>query len=161
MDNLFSAFLCFEGHSHPLRFAVIRVVLTTSAFDLRLYLPKGFVSRLHGDRWPPASAGMRWWSSFSSPRMIRKIGHTGTSSRIQLRLWCLRSRAGAIVFGLKTLLGTYPSNHRRSHNFRSVLESLISQPTLALKIMMRRDSKSYPRENDDARGFFQGALRNN
>jgi len=110
MGRLYSsAYYALHDTRTPLRFAVIRIVLTTALGYLFAFpLP-----RLLGidPRWGAAgltaSAGMAGWVEFVllRSRMNRRVGRTGLPGRFVLSLWGSAIAAGVVAFGAKLVAG--------------------------------------------------------
>jgi putative peptidoglycan lipid II flippase len=104
-----SAFYALKDTRTPLRFAVIRVVLTTIlGLIFALYLPKILgLSPSWGTAGLTSSAGLAGWVEFLLLRrgMNRKIGRTGIQVSLQLRLWASALGAGVVGYGIKVALG--------------------------------------------------------
>jgi putative peptidoglycan lipid II flippase len=93
----------------PLRFALIRVALTTglgwlSAVPLPVWLgiaPRWGVAGL------TASAGVAGWVEFTLLRrtLNRRIGRTGLPATLTARLWLAALAAGALAWGVKLAIG--------------------------------------------------------
>jgi putative peptidoglycan lipid II flippase len=105
-----SAFYALYDTKTPLRFAVVRVLLTTAlGFIFALVLPR----ILHVDpKWGvaglTASAGIAGWVEFSLLRrsLARRIGQTSLEPEFLMTLWATAFVAAGLAFGLKTTLGT-------------------------------------------------------
>jgi putative peptidoglycan lipid II flippase len=107
-----SAFWALRDTRTPLRFAVLRVVLTT-ALGWFLAFP---VPRWLG--WPAqiglvgltVSAGLAGWLEFTLLRLAlnRRIGRTGLPLPYLAKLWAAAGSAGAIAFAVK---GWLPASH--------------------------------------------------
>ena len=105
-----SGFYALLDTRTPLRFAVIRVVLTTalgllSAFELPGWLgidPKWGVAAL------TASAGIAGWVEFVLLRraLNRRIGETGFPADFAVKLWSIALLGAALGYFVKLALGT-------------------------------------------------------
>jgi putative peptidoglycan lipid II flippase len=105
-----SAFYALLDTRTPLRFAIVRVTLTTAlgflfAFPLPRWLgidPQWGVAGL------TASAGIAGWVEFSLLRhaLGKRIGKTPLPATFTATLWLVAFIAGAAGYGLKLLLGT-------------------------------------------------------
>ena len=104
-----STYYALRDTRTPLRFALVRVLLTTVlGYLCALPLP-----RLLGidPRWGAAgltgSAGVAGWVEFSllRSRLNRRIGVTGLARRYVVTLWGSALAAGAVAFGIKRLVG--------------------------------------------------------
>lgn len=104
-----SAFYALHDTRTPLRFAVLRVLLTTGAgYVFALKLP-GWI---HIDiSWGVAgltvSAGLAAWLEFLLLRrsLNRRIGHTGLKPSYLLQLWGSAVMAAIAAYGVKTVVG--------------------------------------------------------
>jgi putative peptidoglycan lipid II flippase len=109
-----SAYYALRDTRTPLRFAVIRVVLTTGlGYLFALPLPHA----LHLDpRWGVAgltsSAGIAAWIEFTllRSRMRRRIGRIETSAAYFLKLWTAAVAAAAVAWAIR--LGLHPHGPR-------------------------------------------------
>lgn len=104
-----STYYALSDTRTPLRFAVVRVVLTTVlGYLCSLPLPRALGIELKwGVAGLTASAGIAGWVEFVLLRhsLNRRIGKTGLLSSFVIRLW-LGAGIGAVVgWGLKLLLG--------------------------------------------------------
>ena len=105
-----STYYALRDTRTPLRFAVIRVALTGAlgwlcAVPLPLWLgiePRWGVAGL------TASAGVAGWVEFTLLRrtLNRRIGRTGLSASLTLRLWTAALVAAAAAWSIKLALGT-------------------------------------------------------
>jgi putative peptidoglycan lipid II flippase len=102
-----SAYYALRDTRTPLRFAIVRVLLTTAlGYLFALPLP-----RLLGidPRWGVAgltlSAGLAGWVEFVLLRrsLNRRLGPTGLSIGYQLRLWTAATAAAALALAVKAL----------------------------------------------------------
>ena len=107
-----SAFWALRDTRTPLRFAIVRVLLTTGlgwflAFPVPRWL--GIPASL-GLVGLTISAGMAAWVEFTLLRMAlnRKIGRTGLSVSYTLKLWAAAAGAAVSAFGLKMWLTALP-----------------------------------------------------
>ncbi|HUQ19347.1 MAG TPA: murein biosynthesis integral membrane protein MurJ [Gemmatimonadaceae bacterium] len=103
-----STFYALRDTRTPLRFAIIRVVLTTVlGYIAALKLPGwlGFDPRL-GVAGLTASAGIAGWVEFFLLRrgISRRIGSTGSPASVTIRLWIAAIIAAAIAWGAKLTL---------------------------------------------------------
>jgi putative peptidoglycan lipid II flippase len=109
MGRLYSStYYALNDTKTPLRFAIVRVVLTSVlGYLFALQAP-----RLLGidPRWGGAgltlSFGVAGWTEFTLLRyaMNRRIGVTGPPAKLMVRLWGAAIAAGALAFGLKLVL---------------------------------------------------------
>jgi putative peptidoglycan lipid II flippase len=107
-----SAFWALRDTRTPLRFAVIRVLLTTGlgwflAFPVPRWLGIPAALGLVG---LTASAGMAAWVEFTLLRLAlnRRIGWTGLQLSYAARLWCAAGCAAVLAFALTLWLGPWP-----------------------------------------------------
>jgi putative peptidoglycan lipid II flippase len=108
-----SAFYALKDTRTPLKFAVIRVSLTTGlGLIFALYLPKALgIDVSWGTAGLTASAGISGWIEFVLLRreMNRRTGTTGIPIALQLRLWGAALLSGAAAYAVKTAVGhTHP-----------------------------------------------------
>ncbi len=107
-----SAFWALQDTRTPLRFAFLRVLLTTGmGWFLAFPVPKWLGI-------PPAlglvgltmSAGMAGWVEFTLLRsaLNRKIGRTGLPVAYTVRLWCAAGAAAVAGFAIKAMLTAFP-----------------------------------------------------
>lgn len=105
-----SAFYALLDTRTPLRFAVIRVVLTTAlGLAFALWVPHWLgISEKWGAAGLTASAGIAGWVEFALLRraLHGRIGDTGLRAGYTLQLWAIAFAAAAVGYFLKTLLGT-------------------------------------------------------
>jgi putative peptidoglycan lipid II flippase len=108
-----SAFYALLDTRTPLRFAIVRVALTTGL---------GFLFAFQGPHWLgidakwgvaglPASAGIAGWVEFTLLRRAlgQRIGRTPLPASFTAALWGVALVGGAVGYGLKLLLGmTHP-----------------------------------------------------
>jgi putative peptidoglycan lipid II flippase len=104
-----SAYYALRDTRTPLRFAIVRVLLTTglgylSAIPLPVWLglqPKWGAAGL------TASAGLAGWVEFTLLRrgMNRRIGATGVPARLVARLWAAALLSAAAGWGVKLAVG--------------------------------------------------------
>ena len=104
-----SAYYALRDTRTPLRFAVIRVVLTTGlGYLCALPLPRwvGLDPRW-GAAGLTASAGVAGWVEFTLLRrtMNRRIGQTGLPASLVAKLWTSAALAAAAGWGVKLALG--------------------------------------------------------
>ncbi len=110
-----SVFYALHNTRTPLRFAIIRVVITTLlgllfAFSLPKWLgihPKWGVAGL------TASAGIAGWVEFALLRraLAQRIGPTPLPPSFTGRLWMVAAIAGALSYALKASLGPLGTRH--------------------------------------------------
>jgi putative peptidoglycan lipid II flippase len=96
-----SAYYSLRDTRTPLRFAIVRVVLTTGlgwlfAFPLELGVPGLTVS-----------AGIAGWIEFALLRrsLNRRIGSTGVRAALMAKLWLAAALAAAAAWGVKLAIG--------------------------------------------------------
>lgn len=102
-----SAYYALHDTRTPLRYAVLRVCLTAGLgylFALKLPLWIGIPERW-GVAFLSASAGIAGWVEFTLLRrtLNRRIGSTGLSPRILVKLWLAAALAAGCGFGLKQI----------------------------------------------------------
>lgn len=104
-----STFYALHDTKTPLRFAVIRVFLTSVlGYLCALPLPRLIGLELHwGAAGLTASAGVAGWVEFVLLRraLNKKIGKTGLASSFVAKLWLAAGLGAAIGWGLRYLLG--------------------------------------------------------
>jgi putative peptidoglycan lipid II flippase len=106
-----SAFYSIKDTKTPLRFAVLRVVLTISLgylAGLRVPVWLGWSMNL-GTVGLTASAGVSGWVEFLLLRrsLNRRIGETGVAISFMVRLWVSAVIAAGIGFGIKSFVGEF------------------------------------------------------
>jgi putative peptidoglycan lipid II flippase len=107
-----STFYALRDTRTPLRYAVVRVVLTTGLGYLMAFpLPRlvGLAPRW-GVAGLTASAGLAGWVEFLllRRRLNRRIGSTGLPPRLLVSLWAASAVAAALAWALKLGLATLP-----------------------------------------------------
>lgn len=106
-----STYYALHDTRTPLKFAVVRVALTTAlGYLAALPLPRLLGIDAHwGAAGLTASAGFSGWVEFLllRSRLNRRIGHTGLRRSYVARLWTIGVVAGAAGFGLKLLVGAH------------------------------------------------------
>jgi putative peptidoglycan lipid II flippase len=115
MGRLYSsAYYAQHDTRTPLRFAIIRIALTTVLGLLFAFpLPAALgIDRRWGAAGLTASAGIAGWVEFMllRSRMNRRIGRTGAPARYVFALWVAGLLAGAAAFGVKVIMGGGPSH---------------------------------------------------
>ena len=104
-----STYYALRDTRTPLRFAVIRVALTTGlGYLCALPLPRWIgIDQRWGVAGLTASAGFAGWVEFSLLRlsMNRRIGWTGLSTSLVARLWLSAIVAAAAAWGAKLAIG--------------------------------------------------------
>ena len=104
-----STYYALNDTKTPLRFAIIRVVLTTGlGYLCSLPLPRALgIEPKWGVAGLTASAGIAGWVEFVLLRLSlnRRIGKTGLSSSFVAKLWLGAGIGAAVGWGLKLLLG--------------------------------------------------------
>ncbi len=105
-----STYYALRDTRTPLRFAVIRVILTTGLGYLCAIPLPGWIGidRRWGVAGLTASAGLAGWVEFTLLRrtLNRRIGGTGLPARLVAKLWTAAAVAAAAAWGVKTLIGT-------------------------------------------------------
>ena len=109
MGRLYSsAFYSLWDTRTPLKFAVIRVILTIAlGYYCALYLPATLhISRSWGVAGLTASAGMAAWVEFSLLRyaLNRRIGQSGLERSFLIQLWLMALAASGVGWALKHTL---------------------------------------------------------
>jgi putative peptidoglycan lipid II flippase len=110
MGRLYSStYYALRDTRTPLRFAVIRVVLTTVlGYLFALPLPHWLgIDPRWGAAGLTASAGIAGWVEFSLLRQTlnRRIGQTGLPASLVAKLWTSAALAAAAAWGFKLLAG--------------------------------------------------------
>ncbi len=104
-----STYYALRDTRTPLRFAIIRVVLTTALGWFMAFPLPGMlgIDRHWGVAGLTASAGMAGWVEFTLLRraLNRRIGPTGLPGGFVARLWAAAVAASAAGWGLKLLAG--------------------------------------------------------
>jgi len=104
-----STYYALNDTKTPLRFAIIRVILTTGlGYLCSLPLPRALgIEPKWGVAGLTASAGIAGWVEFVllRPSLNRRIGKTGLSSSFVSKLWLGAGIGAAVGWGLKLLLG--------------------------------------------------------
>jgi putative peptidoglycan lipid II flippase len=104
-----STFYALHDTRTPLRFAVVRVFLTTAlGYLFALPLPDALgVPRQWGAVGLTASAGIAGWVEFALLRrgLNRRIGRTGLPLSYVSKLWASAAASAALAWGLRLLLG--------------------------------------------------------
>ncbi|MFL6254927.1 MAG: murein biosynthesis integral membrane protein MurJ [Pyrinomonadaceae bacterium] len=104
-----STFYALHDTRTPLRFAVVRVFLTTVlGYLFSLPLPDALgVPRQWGAVGLTASAGLAGWVEFALLRrgLNRRIGRTGLPLTYVSKLWVAAGASAAVAWGLRLLLG--------------------------------------------------------
>jgi putative peptidoglycan lipid II flippase len=107
-----SAYYALHDTRTPLRFAIVRVVLTTGlGVLLALYAPQVLgIDRKWGVAGLTSSAGLAGWIEFLLLRraLNRRIGATGLSGRYLATLWVLALLGAAAAWGAKLALRSWP-----------------------------------------------------
>lgn len=105
-----SAFYALYDTKTPLRFAVVRVILTTVlGYIFALPLPRWLgVQQEWGVAGLTASAGIAGWVEFTLLRrgLREKIGATPLSRDFLVKLWSMAIAAGVLGFSVKYLVGS-------------------------------------------------------
>ena len=106
-----STYYALRDTRTPLRFAVVRVVLTTGlGYLCAIPLPRWIgIDPKWGVAGLTVSAGVAGWVEFSLLRgtLNRRIGRTGLPAALVAKLWCSAAVAAAVGWGLKLLLGVH------------------------------------------------------
>jgi putative peptidoglycan lipid II flippase len=110
MGRLYSStYYALRDTRSPLRFAIVRVVLTTGlGYLFAIPLPRALgIEQRWGVAGLTASAGIAGWVEFSLLRFYlnRKIGRTGLPFSYVVRLWTSALLSAAAGWGLKILVG--------------------------------------------------------
>jgi putative peptidoglycan lipid II flippase len=104
-----STFYALHDTRTPLRFAVVRVVLTTAlGYLFSIPLPDALgVPRQWGAVGLTTSAGLAGWVEFALLRrgLNRRIGRTGLPLTYVSKLWVSAGVSAAVAWGLRLLLG--------------------------------------------------------
>ena len=107
-----STYYALHDTRTPLRFALVRVFLTTVlGYLCALPLPRALgIDPRWGAAGLTASAGVAGWVEFAllRSRLNRTIGRTGLTPGFVATLWGSALLAGGCAFGLKLLLGSAP-----------------------------------------------------
>jgi putative peptidoglycan lipid II flippase len=105
-----STYYALRDTRTPLRFAIVRVVLTTGlGYLFALPLPRWLgIDPRWGVAGLTASAGMAGWVEFALLRrsLNRRIGTTGLPVSLTARLWTSAALAAAAGWGVKIAIGT-------------------------------------------------------
>jgi putative peptidoglycan lipid II flippase len=113
MGRLYSStYYALHDTRTPLRFAIVRVILTTVlGFAMALGVPKLLGIDPHwGGAALTVSFGIAGWVEFTLLRrgMNQRIGDTGLPAPLAIRLWSCAALASAAAFGLKIAFPTLP-----------------------------------------------------
>jgi len=106
-----STYYALRDTHTPLRFALIRVALTTALGYVCALLVPGWLGI--PPRWGAAgltaSAGVAGWVEFTLLRrtLNRRIGTTGLPASLVARLWTAAALAAATAWGVKLAIGTH------------------------------------------------------
>ena len=110
-----STFYALRDTRSPLRFALVRVALTTLlGYLCGIELPRWLgVDRIWGTMGLTASAGVAGWVEFLLLRraLNRRIGKTGLAAPFLARLWLPALAAALAGWGVKSLTGTLRFGH--------------------------------------------------
>jgi putative peptidoglycan lipid II flippase len=103
-----STYYALRDTRTPLRYAVIRVFLTTVlGYVCAIELPPLLnISMLWGTAGLTASAGVSGWLEFLLLRrtLNKRLGHTGVPVSLTIRLWTAAAMAAAVAWAVKVLL---------------------------------------------------------
>ncbi|HKG13776.1 MAG TPA: murein biosynthesis integral membrane protein MurJ [Pyrinomonadaceae bacterium] len=106
-----STYYALHDTRTPLRFAVVRVFLTTAlGYLFSLPLPDALgVPRQWGAVGLTASAGLAGWVEFALLRrgLNRRIGRTGIPLPFVSKLWLSAAASAAVAWGIRLLLGPF------------------------------------------------------
>ena len=106
-----STYYALHDTRTPLRFAVVRVFLTTAlGYLFSLPLPDALgVPRQWGAVGLTASAGIAGWVEFALLRrgLNRRIGRTGIPLPFVSKLWLSAAASAAVAWGIRLLLGPF------------------------------------------------------
>jgi putative peptidoglycan lipid II flippase len=110
-----SAFYALLDTRTPLRFAVIRVLLTT-ALGVLFALPMPYwlgIDRKWGVAGLTVSAGIAGWVEFALLRhaLNRKIGRTPLAFEFTLKLWSIAFLGAGLGYSVKTSIGAAGASH--------------------------------------------------
>ena len=104
------AFHALYDTKTPLRFAIVRVVLTTSlGFLFALWLPRPLgIDPKWGVAGLTISAGLSGWVEFALLRraLTRRIGAVSLPHKFLIILWTSAFAGAALGYGVKRLMGT-------------------------------------------------------
>jgi len=108
-----STYYALRDTRTPLRYAIVRVVLTSGlGFLFAIPLPKLLGIDAHwGVAGLTASAGIAGWVEFVLLRrtLNARIGRTGLPASLVTRLWLSAAAAAAVAWGVKELVGPRPA----------------------------------------------------
>jgi putative peptidoglycan lipid II flippase len=108
-----STYYALRDTRTPLRYAIVRVVLTSGlGYLFALPLPKLIGIDAHwGVAGLTASAGIAGWVEFALLRrtLNARIGRTGLAASLVARLWLAAAVAAAAAWGVKLLVGPRPA----------------------------------------------------
>ena len=107
-----STYYALHDTQTPLRFAILRVVLTTVlGYAFAIPLPRLLGIDAHwGAAGLTASAGIAGWVEFVllRSRLNRRIGHTGIPASFLALLWSAAILSAATAYGFKVIVADYP-----------------------------------------------------
>jgi putative peptidoglycan lipid II flippase len=107
-----STYYALRDTRTPLRYALLRMVLTTALGYLAAIVlpPRLGIDRLWGTAGLTASAGVSGWIEFLLLRrtLNRRIGQTGLTLAYSTRLWIAAVAGAAIAWGVKTAVAAVP-----------------------------------------------------
>jgi putative peptidoglycan lipid II flippase len=108
-----STYYALRDTRTPLRYAIVRVVLTSGlGYLFAIPLPKLLGIDAHwGVAGLTASAGIAGWVEFVLLRrtLNARIGRTGLPASYVARLWLAAAAAAAVAWGVKDLVGARPA----------------------------------------------------
>jgi len=110
MGRLYSStYYAMRDTRTPLRYAIVRVALTTAlGYVAAIWIPRWFgIEARWGVAGLTASAGLAGWVEFTLLRrtLNGRIGRTGVSPILLLKLWLSAGAAAAAAWGIKLALG--------------------------------------------------------
>jgi putative peptidoglycan lipid II flippase len=104
-----STYYALRDTRTPLRYAVIRVALTTAlGYVAAIWLPRWIgIDQRWGVAGLTASAGVAGWVEFTLLRrsLNRRIGRTGLPAMLVAKLWTAAAAGAAVAWGVKIAIG--------------------------------------------------------